>query len=228
MLELVNVSKSYESPGGLQSAVVLQGIDLTISAGQSLAVVGPSGSGKSTLLNIIGALDSPTTGKVLLDGRDISGLSDAELARIRNRHVGFVFQLHHLLPQCSVLENVILPTLVCKDKDFDAEQRAVELLKRVGLGDHLLHRPGQLSGGQRQRVAVVRAMINKPWVLLADEPTGSLDRRSSESIADLLVELNESEGVGLVVVTHSEGLARRMKEVKELKDGILVDGSGEL
>lgn len=228
MLELVNVSKSYESPGGLQSAVVLQGIDLKISAGQSLAVVGPSGSGKSTLLNIIGALDSPTTGKVLLDGRDISGLSDAELARIRNRHVGFVFQLHHLLPQCSVLENVILPTLVCKDKDFDAEQRAVELLKRVGLGDHLLHRPGQLSGGQRQRVAVVRAMINKPWVLLADEPTGSLDRRSSESIADLLVELNESEGVGLVVVTHSEGLARRMKEVKELKDGILVDGSGEL
>lgn len=225
MIELVNVSKSYESPDGSQETVVLKDIDLKIAAGESLAVVGPSGSGKSTLLNIIGALDTPTTGKVLLDARDIGCLTEPELAKIRNRHVGFVFQMHHLLPQCTVLENVILPTLVLEGKDFDAHERAVELLGRVGLSEHLQHYPGQLSGGERQRVAVVRAMINRPEVLLADEPTGSLDRRTSESIADLLVEMNQDEGVGLVVVTHSEKLAGRMAKVMELKDGTLVDGA---
>ncbi|MHC5060886.1 MAG: ABC transporter ATP-binding protein [Planctomycetota bacterium] len=227
MLELINVTKSYESPGGADALCVLKDISLKVEQGQSLAVVGPSGSGKSTLLNIIGALDYPTSGEVLFEGQDLSGLSEAQLARVRNREIGFVFQLHHLLPQCTVLENVLIPTLAGKAVK-SSQERASELLQRVGLEEWANHRPGELSGGQRQRVAVVRALINSPRLLLADEPTGSLDRESAENIFDLLVELNQSENVTLIAVTHSVRLAERLGCVLELGNGVLSDRNSEL
>jgi lipoprotein-releasing system ATP-binding protein len=227
MLELVHVAKKYESPGDTQGLSVLKDITLKVEPGQSLTIVGPSGSGKSTLLNIMGALDYPTSGQVLFDGQDLAAQGQKELAGIRNKQIGFVFQLHHLLPQCTVLENVLVPTLAdnkrpSMKKDSD---RAEHLLERVGLKEFLLYRPGELSGGQRQRVAVVRALINNPKLLLADEPTGSLDKDSSENIAELLVELNKSEKVTLIVVTHSLSLAERMGQVMELSDGLLKDRS---
>ena len=190
-------------------------------------IVGPSGSGKSTLLNIIGALDCPTQGRVLLDGKDLAALDETALARIRNKQIGFVFQLHHLLPQCTALENVLVPTLADKERAGARElrDRATTLLERVGLKEFLLHRPGELSGGQRQRVAVVRALINKPKLLLADEPTGSLDEDASQNIGDLLAELNGSEQVTLIVVTHSLKLAERMGQVMELSNGLLTSRS---
>jgi lipoprotein-releasing system ATP-binding protein len=227
MLELVHVAKRYDSPGDKQGLSVLKDITLKVQPGRSLAVVGPSGSGKSTLLNIMGALDHPTGGQVLFDGRDLAVLGEKELAQIRNKQIGFVFQLHHLLPQCTVLENVLVPTLADKKRPSmkEVSERAEHLLERVGLKEFLLYRPGELSGGQRQRVAVVRALINNPKLLLADEPTGSLDKDSSENIAELLVELNRSEKVTLIVVTHSLSLAERMGRVMELSDGLLKDGS---
>ena len=223
MLELINVVKTYQSPGSGGGVCVLKDITLRVENGQSIVIVGPSGSGKSTLLNIIGALDHPTAGKVLFDGRDLAGLDEVELAKIRNREIGFVFQLHHLLPQCTVLENVLIPTLADKGcfSKKETQERAIELLQRVGLKDHLLHRPGELSGGERQRVAVVRALINKPKLLLADEPTGSLDADASKNIAQLLVELNHSEKVTLIVVTHSQKLAEYIGQVWELSEGVL-------
>jgi ABC-type lipoprotein export system ATPase subunit len=226
MLELIDVTKTYGSTYRADS-LVLKGITLKVTKGQSLVIVGPSGSGKSTLLNIIGALDLPTAGKVLLDGKDLTKLREPELARVRNREIGFVFQLHHLLAQCTVLENVLVPTLVNQNRDLqhDVQKRAVDLLQRVGLKNYLLRRPGELSGGQRQRVAVVRALINKPKLLLADEPTGSLDETTAEKITDLLVELNRSEDVALIVVTHSLRLAERIGHVMELTDGLLKDRS---
>jgi len=227
MLELIHVAKKYESPGDIQDLSVLKDITLKVEPGRSLVIVGPSGCGKSTLLNIMGTLDYPSSGKVLFDGQDFAALSQKELAVIRNKQIGFVFQLHHLLPQCTVLENVLVPTLADKMRPSMKEirDRAVQLLQRVGLKEFLLYRPGELSGGQRQRVAVVRALINSPKLLLADEPTGSLDKDSSENIADLLVELNHSEKVTLVVVTHSLSLAERMDRVMELSGGLLKDRS---
>ncbi|HUW99515.1 MAG TPA: ABC transporter ATP-binding protein [Phycisphaerae bacterium] len=223
ILELVEVAKRYDvgAPGGLE---VLKGVNLRVAAGESLAIVGPSGSGKSTLLALAGALDLPTSGQVLFEGRDLATLGDAELARLRNRRVGFVFQLHHLLPQCTVLENVLVPTLAGMDRALRREgrSRAQRLLARVGLGERLSHRPGQLSGGERQRVAVARALVNRPAVLLADEPTGSLDRRTADLLMRLLADLNAEEGVTLVVVTHAEKFAARMGRVLELADGTLV------
>jgi lipoprotein-releasing system ATP-binding protein len=175
---------------------------------------------KSTLLNIIGTLDRPTSGRVVLDGRDVASLDESGIAEVRSRLVGFVFQHHHLLPQCSILENVLVPTLVARPDG--AETRARELLERVGLSHRLTHRPGQLSGGECQRAAVVRALINKPRLLLADEPTGSLDRANAESLAGLLRELNRSEGVALIVVTHSSDLAKRAARVLDLRDGVIL------
>lgn len=227
MLELIDVAKNYESPGEKEGLCVLKDITLKLGQGESIAIVGPSGSGKSTLLNIIGGLDRPSAGRVLFEGRALAEMDDVELAHLRNKDIGFVFQLHHLLAQCTVLENVLVPTLVDKDRASKNEvyQRAVDLLQRVGLAEHLLHRPGELSGGQRQRVAVVRALINRPGLLLADEPTGSLDEASSHNIADLLVELNRSEKVALIVVTHSPSLAERIGTVMELKEGMLTERS---
>jgi len=229
MLELINVTKSYQTPGNNEGVCILNNITLKVTKGQSLVIVGPSGSGKSTLLNIIGALDRPSEGRVLFDGRDLAELNEVELARIRNRQIGFVFQLHHLLPQCTVLENVLVPTLAGKSQfsKNEIQERATNLLQRVGLKDHLLHRPGQLSGGQRQRVAVVRALINRPKLLLADEPTGSLDKDAAENIAELLVGLNRSEEVTLITVTHSLKLAELIGNVMELSDGLLRDGSSQ-
>jgi lipoprotein-releasing system ATP-binding protein len=220
ILELTGVTKSYASPEGIETSV-LRGVDLTLRRGESLAIAGPSGCGKSTLLNIIGTLDRPTAGRVVLDGRDVSALTEAQLAEVRSQLVGFVFQLHHLLPQCSILENVLVPALVAKGA-AEAEPRARALLERVGLGHRLSHRPGQLSGGECQRAAVVRALINKPKLLLADEPTGSLDRASAESLAKLLAELNAEESVALVYVTHASDLAARAARVMELRDGRLA------
>ena len=230
MLELINIAKSYESPGAADDLCVLKDISLKVEQGQSLAVVGPSGSGKSTLLNIIGALDYPTSGEVLFEGQDLSSLSEAELARIRNREIGFVFQLHHLLPQCTVLENVLIPTLAGKAwrSSQESQQRAFNLLQRVGLEEWASYRPGELSGGQRQRVAVVRALINSPKLLLADEPTGSLDREAAQNIFDLLAELNQSQKITLIAVTHSLRLAERLGRVLELGNGVLVDRKSTL
>lgn len=227
MLELVRVAKKYDSPGDKQGLSVLKDITLKVQPGRSLAIIGPSGSGKSTLLNIIGALDHPTSGQVLFDSRDLAVLGQKELAQIRNKQIGFVFQLHHLLPQCTVIENVLVPTLADEKHGSmeEANNRATQLLERVGLKEFLQYRPGELSGGQRQRVAVVRALINSPKLLLADEPTGSLDKDSSENIAELLVELNKSEKVTLIVVTHSLSLAERLDQVMELSDGMLKDRS---
>ena len=224
ILELLDVVKRYETGGPDGGLEVLRGVNLRVAAGESLAVVGPSGSGKSTLLNLIGGLDRPSGGRVLFEGRDLADLNDADLARFRNRRIGFVFQLHHLLPQCTVLENVLVPTLVGGDgaEKEEALLRAERLLARVGLGDRLTYRPGRLSGGERERVAVARALVNRPALLLADEPTGSLDRRTAENLMALLAELNEEEGVTLVVVTHAETLAARMGRTLELRDGVLV------
>jgi len=216
MLELINVTKSYQTPVNKDGVCVLKNITLKVTKGQSLVIVGPSGSGKSTLLNIIGALDRPSEGRVLFDGKDLAELNEFELARIRNRQIGFVFQLHHLLPQCTVLENVLVPTLAGKThlSSKEIQERATNLLQRVGLKEHLLHRPGQLSGGQRQRVAVVRALINRPKLLLADEPTGSLDKDAVENIAELLIELNRSEEVTLIT-RQRDGIKRWSVERRE-------------
>lgn len=224
ILEFINVAKCYGIPDEVDSDYVLKDVTLRVAAGESVAIVGPSGSGKSTLLNIIGTLDGPTAGSVLLEGRDLSKFNGKELATIRNREIGFVFQLHHLLPQCTVLENVLVPTLVNGNRSSreNSETRARQLLERVGLDSRLSHRPGQLSGGERQRVAVVRALINNPKLLLADEPTGSLDRAAADNLSQLLIELNREEGVTLIVVTHSLDLAARLGRVLELRDGLLI------
>lgn len=224
LLELGDVEKRFEATTDAPETVVLRGVSLRIERGESVAIVGPSGSGKSTLLNIIGALDRPTRGSVRFDGRDVTAFGEKDLAALRASEVGFIFQLHHLLPQCTVLENVLVPTLATtgQKRREPAETRARRLLERVGLGHRLSHRPGQLSGGERQRVAVVRALINEPKLLLADEPTGSLDRVSAENLSQLLRELNREEGVALVVVTHSQSLAGEMSRIYEMSDGALL------
>lgn len=228
LLRLTDVSKHFAAPADGPGVAVLAGVSLELGRGESAAIIGPSGSGKSTLLNIIGTLDQPSTGEVRLHGEDLTRLSPARLAVIRNRELGFVFQAHHLLPQCNVLENVLVPTLACDNEVLrdGAPDRARRLLERVGLGGRLRHRPGQLSGGERQRVAVVRALINQPPLLLADEPTGALDRAAAEKLGQLLVELNREETVALIVVTHSLELARRMSRLWELRDGHLVERGG--
>jgi lipoprotein-releasing system ATP-binding protein len=223
LLQLVAVSKRYEGPDGSAAVPVLQDIHLELEPGESLAIVGPSGCGKSTLLNLLGTLDRPSGGSVRLNGQDLADLTDTALAAVRNRRIGFVFQSHFLLPQCTVLENVLVPTLATRDsaQRADAPRRARQLLERVGLGTRLGHRPGQLSGGERQRVAVVRALINHPDLLLADEPTGALDRAAAGLLGDLLVQLNREQGVALVLATHATDLAQRMGRVLELRDGQL-------
>jgi len=222
LVDLEDVTKRYSSPAGEDGPPVLRGITLAVPQGEALAVVGPSGSGKSTLLNIIGTLDRPTAGRVRLAGQDLSAMDEETLAEVRSRRIGFVFQLHHLLPQCTALENVLVPALAeVGTVPDEVEDRGRRLLERVGLSDRMGYRPGHLSGGERQRVAVARALINGPPLLLADEPTGSLDREASDRLADLLVELNRADGVTLIVVTHAVGLARRMGRVLELRDGAL-------
>jgi lipoprotein-releasing system ATP-binding protein len=230
LLKLTNITKHYESPDLAAPIKVLDGVSFEVGDADSVAIVGPSGSGKSTLLQIMGTLDRPTTGEVTLNGQDLNRLTDDQLAAVRNQQIGFVFQFHYLLPQCTVLENVLVPTLANKHRansraSETASGRATRLLTRVGLAHRLSHRPGQISGGERQRVAVVRALINRPQLILADEPTGSLDHAAALQLAQLLTELNREENVSLIVVTHAVELARRMARVFELKDGRLVTTS---
>lgn len=216
-----NLTKQFATRG--EPLVVLREVSLRLAAGENLAIVGPSGSGKSTLLGILGAIDAPTSGRVVLDGQDPATLAEPELAAFRNRKIGFVFQDHHLLPQCSALENVLLPTIPAGPASQETIHRAEGLLKRVGLGDRLDHRPAELSGGERQRVALARALINRPLLLLADEPTGNLDRTTAERIGDLMLELQQQERMMLVVVTHSRRLANQMARQLELDEGMLKE-----
>jgi len=206
VLEVTNLAKSYPTPRGPLD--ILSSLSLSLRAGEAASIVGPSGSGKSTLLYIVGALEPPTSGSVTLDGVDPFMLPPTELAAFRNRRVGFVFQDHLLLPQCTVLENVLIPTLV-GDSDADAPARARDLLERVGLADRLDHRPAELSGGERQRVALARALIRQPPLLLCDEPTGNLDRAAGDVVAAMLFDLYQQQETVLVVVTHNTGLAAR-------------------
>lgn len=222
LVKLDRVSKTYQS-GDAPEITVLRDITLGVSAGESVAIVGPSGSGKSTLLNIIGTLDRPSAGSVWLDGAEVKGLNEKEVAAVRSRKIGFVFQTHNLLPHCSVLENVLVPTLALPPGErHGSEARGRKLLDRIGLGKRLTHRPGQLSGGERQRVAVVRALINEPKLVLADEPTGALDRKNASELGQLLVDLNREQRVTLIVVTHATDLAARMSRRFELNDGLLA------
>jgi len=221
-LQAEGVSKHYPTRDG--ELVVLRRVSLSLDAGESLAIMGPSGSGKSTLLNILGTLDSPTAGRLTIDGADPLSLSEKELARFRNERVGFIFQEHHLLPQCSALENTLLPTLAGGSEKEGAVGRARSLLNRVGLSHRLEHRPAELSGGERQRVAIARSLIRRPVLLLADEPTGNLDGKSAESIVELLVHVYREERCALVVVTHSEPFAKRFDRVLRMEDGTLKDG----
>ena len=217
LLEARNISKSYATPRG--PLPILNGVTLSLAAGDAISIVGPSGTGKSTLLYILGALDPPTSGEVTLDGRNPFTLSDKDLSAFRNQEVGFVFQDHCLLPQCTVLENVLIPTMVTSDR---SDVRAKQLLDQVGLSHRLDHRPAELSGGEKQRVAIARAMIRSPKVLLCDEPTGNLDRHTAVQVADVLVEINRASKNILIVVTHSAELAGRFPKVFELVEGQLV------
>jgi lipoprotein-releasing system ATP-binding protein len=218
-LQVENVTKQYPAPAA--PIEVLRGVSLELDPGQNLAVLGPSGSGKSTLLSIVGTLETPSSGRVLLDGIDPAELGERELAAFRSRRVGFVFQDHYLLPQCSVLENVLLPAVPLGPVRAETVQRAEMLLERVGLADRRGHRPAELSGGERQRAALARALINAPELLLADEPTGNLDRTTAQQVGQLLVELQKSGPMMLIVVTHSERLAEQLQRRLELDAGRL-------
>ena len=224
LVELRNVSKSYTEPGSELRVPVLNNLSLSLNAGESVAIVGPSGCGKSTLLNIIGTLDEADSGELVIDGQSLAGATAPQLAALRSQKMGFIFQLHHLLPQCSVLENVLIPTLALKERDPKAShERAVTLLKAVGLEQRMNWKPSQLSGGERQRVAVVRALINQPRLILADEPTGALDEANAATLTDLLLSLQKETGVALVLVTHHPAQAARMERTLTLKDGTLTD-----
>jgi lipoprotein-releasing system ATP-binding protein len=218
-LQVSHLAKDYPTRSGPLS--VLRDVNLQLERGQAVAVMGPSGSGKSTLLHILGTLDTPTRGEVRLEGKDPFALPERELADFRNRHIGFVFQDHHLLPQCTVLENVLLPTLVGHDDPGAVRRRAAQLLERVGLTGRLDHRPAELSGGERQRVAVARALIHQPILLLADEPTGNLDRHTAQAVGRLLLELHAEANTMLVVVTHSQELADTFPRTARMEDGTL-------
>jgi lipoprotein-releasing system ATP-binding protein len=219
LLEARNISKSYPTPRG--PLPILNDVTLSLAPGDAISIIGPSGTGKSTLLYILGALDPPTSGEVLLEGRNPFTLSDKDVSEFRNTQVGFVFQDHCLLPQCTVLENVLIPTMVGADENGTA-QRAKQLLDQVGLSHRLDHRPAELSGGEKQRVSIARAMIRNPKLLLCDEPTGNLDRHTALQVADLLVEINRTSKNILVVVTHSAELAGRFPRVFELVEGQLI------
>jgi lipoprotein-releasing system ATP-binding protein len=219
LLEARNLSKSYPTPRG--PLPILSSVTLSLSQGDAISVIGPSGTGKSTLLYILGALEPPTSGEVTLDGRNPFALSDKDASAFRNEEVGFVFQDHCLLPQCTVLENVLIPTMVGTNKD-NVQQRAKQLLDQVGLSHRLDHRPAELSGGEKQRVSIARAMIRSPKLLLCDEPTGNLDRHTATQVADLLLELNRASKTILIVVTHSAELASRFPKIFELVEGQLT------
>jgi len=224
LLELSHITRYYKDGDTEKSRYVLDDISLSVDAGDSIAITGPSGSGKSTLLHIMGTLDRPDSGTVKFRGTEISTLKEPELAGIRNRHLGFVFQMHYLLPQLNLLENILVPVLPAKDRIVyeSTEKRALELLEMVGLKDRIRQRPGQMSVGECQRAAIVRALITGPELILADEPTGSLDHKSALITGDLLKELNQNFAVAMVIVTHSMELAKHMNTIYHLDNGKLV------
>ena len=215
------VCKNYYD--GQLNVQVLDNLTLQVEKGRSIGIVGASGSGKSTLLHILGGLDKPTSGRVSLMGQDLSELSQKQLSRLRNRHLGFVYQFHHLLPEFSALENVMMPLLIGKRPKEQARERALLMLEKVGLKNRVQHRPGDLSGGERQRAAIARALVTDPACLLADEPTGNLDRKNALNILDMMMELKQELGTALVVVTHDDEMAARFDRVLNMTDGALSD-----
>lgn len=224
LVELKDVSKTYREPGGAVEVPVLRKVSWQVEAGASVAIVGPSGCGKSTLLNILGTLDEPDSGDMLFEGESVRGFSTQRLSLLRGSKIGFIFQLHHLMPQCTVMENVLLPTLALPKelRDGGAAERARDLLTRVGLEGRQNWLPAKLSGGERQRVAVVRSLINQPRLLLADEPTGALDEKNATALTELLLELRQSLNLSLVMVTHHPAQAARMDAVWRMHEGGLV------
>ena len=223
MLQLENITKGYGEPGTHSYRPVLQNLNLEIEKGERIAIVGPSGSGKTTLLNLIGALDQPESGKILFEGTEISGYDKKQLAAFRNKNLGFVFQLHHLMPQLTLWENVLLPLLASGQKiTIEQKNWAEYLIRKVGIWEQQHQKPAEMSGGECQRTAVVRALINKPGLILADEPTGALDQDNATALTDLLIQLSKEENITLVTVTHSVEMAEKMEKIYTLKNGKLV------
>lgn len=221
VLKCENVSKSYND--GALNVQVLNGLNFEVGQGQSVSIIGSSGSGKSTLLHILGGLDMPSEGRVVLMDSDLGKMSQKQLGQLRNQYLGFVYQFHHLLPEFSALENVMMPLLIGKKAKAEAEVQAVGMLEKVGLKQRMLHRPSELSGGERQRAAIARALVTQPKCLLADEPTGNLDRKNAQNVLDMMLDLKNELGTSLVVVTHDDELAVRFERVMTMQDGRLLD-----